>query len=321
MPSFSDWLRGSWEDYRRRWTVLLAVAGTGGAASLAAGFAPFVPASLATAFGLGPAWAVWAIASLAALLLILWLTTWTQAAMLRAALTGETAGACLSRGWAQTGAFGWVLTLVLLAVAGGYCLLLVPGLLLSVLLFAAPFSQIRGEAQGTRALGLSWARVRPRFGTVALRMFAATALGAAPGWIPYVGWIVMMFWAPFGLVALARLDRDLREADPAPAAPAWMGGAVAGLSAAFLVVGTLSAVLAARAVSEAARTFNEPGGLASRVKPETMQALLDSFSGQATDEQKRAAEAELLAELRAPAGAPGLSTGTAVSVSSAAAVP
>lgn len=323
MPSFSDWLRGSWADYRRRWAVLLAAAGVGGAASLAAGFAPFVPAALATAFGAGPAWAVWGSASLASILLILWLTTWTQAAMLRAALTEETAGACLSRSWGQTAPFAWVLTLVLLAVVGGWFLLVVPGLLLSVLLFAAPFSAIRGEADGARALGLSWARVRPHFGTVAGRMFAAAVLTAAPGWIPYVGWTIMMFWAPFSFVALARLDRDLRAAEPAPAAPAWMGGAVAGLSVVFAAGTTLSVLLAARAVRESIRTFNEPGGLASRVKPETAQALLDAFSGQASEEQKRKAEMALLAELRGPASAPEISSGTAaaVSVSSAAAAP
>lgn len=311
MPSFSDWLRGSWEDYRRRWAVLLAVAGAGGAASLAAGFAPFVPAALATAFGAGPAWAVWGSASLAAILLILWLTTWTQAAMLRAALTEEKAGACLSRSWGQTAAFAWVLTLVLLSVVGGYFLLLVPGVLLSALFFAAPFSLILGEADGVRALGLSWARVRPRFGAVAGRMFAAGALTAAPGWIPYVGWAIMMFWAPFGVVALARLDRDLRAAEPAPEAPPWTGRAVAGLSAVF-VAGTAAFVfLAARAAESEIRTFNEPGGLASRLRPETMQALLDSFTGQATEEQKAKAQADLLEELRAPA----------VSVSTAAAAP
>jgi len=311
MPSFSDWLRGSWADYRRRWAVLLAVAGAGGAASLAAGFAPFVPAALATAFGVGPAWAVWGSASLASILLILWLSTWAQAAMLRAALTEEKSRECLSRSWGQTSAFGWVLTLVLLAVVGGYFLLLIPGLLLSVLLFAAPFSPILGEADGVRALGLSWARVRPHFGTVAGRLFAAGAITAAPGWIPYVGWIIMMFWAPFSFIALARLDRDLRAAEPAPEAPAWMGGAVAGLSAVFVAGAALSVVLAVRAAQYEIRTFNEPGGLASRLRPETMQILLDSFSGQATEEQKAKAEADLLAELRSPA----------VSVSSAAANP
>ena len=298
MPSFGDWLTASWRDFRRRWAVLLAVAGLGGGATLLAGFLPFVPAALATLFGVGPAWAVWGSAAAVSLTGILWLSTWAQAALMRAALTDEKAGECLSRAWGQTGAFAWVLSLAMLAIAGGYFLLVVPGLILSVLLFAAPFCQISGEAEGARALGLSWARVKPHFGAVALRMLAATALTAAPGWIPYVGWIVMMFWAPFAFVALARLDLDLRAAEPDAAPPEWMGKAVAGLSAAFVLGTVLACVLAVRAATAALETFNAPGGLASRVRPETAQALLAAFSGQGTDDENRKLAAELLAELR-----------------------
>ena len=263
MPSFADWLKASWEDFRRRWTVLFAVAGAGGTATLAAGFLPFVPAALATLLGVGPAWAVWSAAVLVSLAAVMWLSTWTQAAMTRAALTGETTRECLSLAWGQTSAFAWVLSLVLLAAGGGYLLLVVPGLILSVMFFAAPFCSISGEAQGVRALGLSWARVKPRFGAVALRLLAAAAITAAPGWIPYLGWVVMLFWAPFGFIAMARLDKDLRAADPAAEPPGWMGAALAGL---FVVVaaGTAAAsFIVLRAATVAIREFDRPGGLAS----------------------------------------------------------
>jgi hypothetical protein len=306
MPSFSDWLKGSWDDYRRRWAVLLGVAGVAGAAALAAGAAPFVPAALATMAGVGPAWAVWGLAALVSVLAILWFTTWAQAAATRAAMTEDKAGDCLSLAWKRTGAFGWVLTLSLLAVGGGWFLLVIPGLVLSVLLFFAAFIQISGEADGLRALALSWGRVRPRFGPVSARVFSAALIAAAPGWIPYVGWLIAMFWTPFGVVALARLARDLRAADPEPETPSWLGGAVAGLSGVFAVGTLLCVFLAARTAAAAAKSFNEPGGLASRVRPETAQALIDAFSGQADEEQKKKAYEDLLAELRAPA----VSTGT-----------
>jgi hypothetical protein len=318
MPSFSDWLKGSWDDYRRRWAVLFAVAGTAGAVALLAGFVPFVPAALATAFGAGPAWAVWGLASLAAVLAVLWFSTWAQAAATRAAMTDETAGECLSRGWALTGEFGWVLTLTLLAVAGGYFLFIVPGILLSVLLFFAGFFQIAGEGDGVRALALSWGRVRPRFGLVATRVFAAGLIAAAPGWIPYVGWLIAMFWAPFGLVALARLARDLRAADPEPAAPSWLGGAVAGLSFVCLAGILLFTVLAARGVQAAVRSFNDPGGLASRVSPGTLQALADAFTGQSDDEQKKKAYERLFAELKGGPASSRTSTETATVILSSA---
>ncbi|MDE2142472.1 MAG: hypothetical protein KGJ84_08690, partial [Elusimicrobia bacterium] len=225
MPSFSDWLKASWADYRRRGAVLLAVAGTGGAVALVAGFVPFLPAALLSAAGAGPAWAAWGLASLAAISAVLWFTTWAQAAATRAAMTEDKAGACLSLAWKQNAEFGWVLTLSLLAVAGGYCLFLIPGVLLSMLLFFSGFYQIDGEADGLEALELSWGRVRPRLGAVSLRVLAAGAIAAAPGWIPYVGWVIAMFWTPFGLMALARLARDLRAADPDPVRPKRLGPA------------------------------------------------------------------------------------------------
>ena len=312
MPSFSDWLRGSWADYRRRWGVLLGVAGVTGAAALAGGFAAFLPAALATMAGVGPAWAVWGLASLLSILTVLWLSSWAQAAVTLAAMTEDKAADCLSLSWRRTGPFAWVLTLTLLAVAGGYFLLIVPGMILSVLLFFAAFYQVAGEAEGVEALALSWGRVRPRFGLVCARVAAAGVLAAAPGWIPYVGWLIAMFWTPFGIVALARLARDLREAEPAPRAPARLGAAVAALSVVFVAGTALLAVAAARAAAEAMRTFNDPGGLASRVKPETMQKLMDSFTGQGTEEQKNQAYRDLLTELRSPAAEPpSVSTGTA----------
>jgi hypothetical protein len=300
MPSFADWLKGSWGDFRRRWAVLLAVAGLGGAATVAAGLFPFIPAALATLLGAGRAWAVWGGAMLVSLLAVLWLSSWAQAAMMRAALTDEPAMECLAAAWGQTAAFAWVLSLAMLAMAGGYVLLVVPGLVLSVLLFAAPFCQISGEAEGMRALGLSWARVKPHFGEVSLRLLAATALTAAPGWLPYVGWLVMMFWAPFSFIAMARLDKDLRAARPEARPPEWMGRAVAGLGAVAVIGALAASVLAVRAVTAVARNFNEPGGLASRVRPETAQAAVVAFTEPSSDEEKKKAINDVIAELRSP---------------------
>jgi hypothetical protein len=301
MPSFSDWLKASWDDFRRRWGVLMAVAGVSGAAALAGGFAPFVPAALLTASGVGPAWAVWGLASIAAVLAALWLSTWAQAAVTLAAMTELPAGECLAQGWKRTGAFAWVLSLALVATCGAYFLFIIPGLLLSVLLFFGAFICMSGEAEGERALALSWARVRPRFGAVSARVVAAGLLAAAPGWIPGVGWIIAMFWAPFGVVALARVAKDLRAADPEPALPPRFGAALAGLAAVFAVGGALSCFLAVRAVSETMRTFNDPGGLASRLRPETAQELTGLLTGQGSDEDKKKAYDDLLSDLRKPA--------------------
>jgi hypothetical protein len=311
MPSFSDWLKGSWDDFRRRWAVLLGVAGVTGAAAMAGTFVAFVPAALLTAFGVGPAWAVWGAAAAVSIAALLWLSTWAQAAVTRAAMTEDPAGDCLSRGWRDTAAFGWVLTLTLLAVVGGYFLLVIPGLILSVVLFFGAFYQIAGEGDGMRALELSWGRALPRFGTVSLRLFAAGLIAAAPGWIPYIGWLISMFWTPFGIVAIARLARDLRDAEPEPRAPSWLGGAVAGLSGVFVVGTAVFMFAAVKTVQAAAKSLSDPAGLASRIKPETTQALIDAYTGQVGEDQKRKALADLLAELKTPADAPVVSSGTA----------
>lgn len=312
MPSFADWLKASFADYRRRWAVMLAVAGLTGAAALLGGFLPFLPAGLLSLAGAGNPWVVWGAATLVSLTAVLWLSTWAQAAATRVALTDDPAPACLREGWKATGAFGWALTLVLVAVCGGWVLLVLPGLALSVLLLLAPMAVITGEAEGTRALALSWARVKPRFGTVAGRMLAASLITAAPGWIPYVGWLIAMFWAPFGLFALARLEKDLRAAEPAPAVPDWMGGAVAALSL-VLALGLAGAGYAAvKGGQAAARAIMGPGGLAERVHPETAQAYIEAL-GRGDEEGANKAYKDIIQQLRTPPADPAGATPVSVS--------
>jgi MFS family permease len=305
MPSFADWIKASWADYRRRWAVLLGVAGTSGACALLGGFLPFVPAGLLTAAGVGPAWAVWGLASLVAVLVVLWASTWAQAAVTRAALTDDAAAACLKRGWAMTGAFGWVLTLTMLAVAGGWVLLIVPGLLLSVLFFLAPMIVASGEATGLPAMALSWGRVKPRFGLVATRIVAAGLIAAAPGWLPYIGWLIAMFWTPFGLVLVARLEKDLRAADPTPAVPSGLGAAIAALSLIFIFGTAAAAFTANHLIRSEIAAYGGPEAIAARVHPESAQAYVDAL-GRGDDEGAKKALAEVLSQLRtAPPAADG----------------
>jgi hypothetical protein len=300
MPSFGDWLQASWEDFRRRWGALLSVLGAGGAAMIVGGFLPLLVAGLIGAAGFAPWWVALGAGLVAAFSVAFWLSTWAQAAVSRAAMIEESAGESLTRAWGQTSAFAWVFTLLWLAVGGASFFLLIPGLLLFILFFFAPFIVLTEEAEGLRALEVSWGRVRPHFATVSSRLAVAMVLTAAPGYIPYVGWILSMFWAPFGVVAFARIAKDLRSAVPAPAP-------VRGLSAAVTVLSTfcLGAVLflsiaASRAARAALLSLNEPGGLASRVRPETLQALTAAYSGQADDAAKKKALLQLFEEIKTP---------------------
>jgi hypothetical protein len=291
MPPFEDWLKASWDDFRRRWGRLMTVIGLAGVATLAAVAIPLVPALLLGVFHIGPLWLVVTAGSLASVSAALWVSTWGQAAAVRAAVFDEPAGESLSRGWAQTAAFGWVITLSCLAVGGGLCLFVLPAAFLSLFLFFAPYYEITGESAGVDALGLSWARVVVRPGEACLRLLAAFALAWFPSRIPYVGWLISMFWAPIGLIATARLAADLRAAAPDARAPLWMGKAVAGLSAVLLVgvfgVSSALAYAARRALPMASALSGRM--LSGGLDPETGKSLIAVLSGDATAEQRRQA--------------------------------
>lgn len=296
VPSIADWLQASWRDFLRRWPVLVAAAGVGGAASIAGAFLPMLAAGLAVLLGADALTALGLGASVA-VPLALWLSTWAQAAVVRAALFEESLGPSLSRSWAMTGGFSWVLCLCFLAAGGGFFLLILPGLLLSALLFFAPVYQMSGEAEGLRALELSWARVRPRLPDAGMRIVLVVVIVLAPGWIPYIGWLVAPFWAPFGVVATARLARDLRDA-AAVGEPPRLGTAVALLSLVFALGTAVSGRQALQTYRSVRRAVLEGGLFSEGIDEETGRALIAVLSGQATEDQARRALA--FARARSP---------------------
>ncbi|MDE2490976.1 MAG: hypothetical protein KGM24_09010 [Elusimicrobia bacterium] len=147
--------------------------------------------------------------------------------------------------------------------------------------------------------------MRPHYGRTARRMLAATVLTAAPGIVPYVGWIVMLFWAPFGAVAMARLAEDLRAAEPAPEAPGRLGGLVAALGVVLLLgcgAAIWSGVRTVRAVER------DPGryeaALMRELTPSSGQAVIATLEGRATDGQKRQAYEFMLSTATSTLAAP-----------------
>ncbi|OGS41051.1 MAG: hypothetical protein A2506_09560 [Elusimicrobia bacterium RIFOXYD12_FULL_66_9] len=287
MPSYKDWLRASWDDYVRRWPTLMAVAGVGGAATLLGAFLPLLAALLASSMGV-ETWTAFGLGGSVALGVGFWLSTWTQAAILRAVVCDEGTAEALSRSWEMTSAFAWVLCLFMLAAGGGFYLLLVPGILLGVLFFFAPVYQMSGEAEGMRAMELSWARVRPRMGEAGLRLSAAGLITMAPSWIPFVGWLIAPFWSPFGIVASARLARDLRDAAP-DAQPPRLGALVAGLSLVCALGVGLSCWGGLRAYSRLREAALSGNLFAAGLDQETGNALIAVLSGTASEGQRQKA--------------------------------
>jgi len=297
MPPFADWLRASWEDFRRRWGRLMTVIGVAGVATCVAALVPVLPAAVLSVLHLGSPWLVWAAAGLASLCAALWLSTWGQAAAVRVARFDEGAGESLSRAWAQTASFGWVITLTFLATAGGFALFVLPGVVLFVLLFFAPYYELSGEGAGMRSIGLSWARVAARPFDAALRLLAAFVISWAPSRIPYVGWLIAMFWAPFFLIASSRLADDLRAAAPEAAPPPWLPGLVAGLTLALVAgLGAATAgslVLARRSLPLMAGMMTR--AMSGGLDPDTGNALIAVLQHNATPEQQQKAYAFVMA--------------------------
>lgn len=274
LPRVEDWLSASWTDYRRRWLPLMAVLAAGGLVTAFAVLLPVLPAAAAAYSGAVSPWPAWGAAFAFSLLAGLWLSTWAQAAAMLAALRDEGAGEALSEGWRRTPAFAWVLSLVLLAAGGGLVLLIVPGLVLGVLLFFAPYYQMSGEESGLGAVELSYARVRPHFGAVAGRLVLAAAIVWIPSLIPWLGWLIGPLWAPFGLVACARLAADLKDLSPAPERPR-LAAPVAALSAVLVLATAAAAWGATRAAAAMADAF--ASGAVTLPDTETAQSMLADY--------------------------------------------
>lgn len=303
LPSIESWLAASWADYRRRWLALMTVLALAGLATAAAVLLPLIPAGLAAYFGAASPWVIWGAVFVYALFVGLYLSTWAQAAAMRAASNDEGAGESLRMGWRQTMAFAWVLSLVMLAAGGGFFLLIVPGLIFSVLLFFAPFYQLSGEDAGMGAVELSFARVRPVFGAVLLRLFLAGLIVWIPSWIPIIGWLIAPLWAPFGLVACARLAADLKTLTPEPARPS-LGVAVGAMSLVF-VAATFAATWGAARGAAALYDSYTSGKLALRPPDaETAQSLLAVLQGQGTEEDAQRSTAYVLSLSSAAAAVP-----------------
>ncbi len=281
----------------------MTVIAVGGLATAAGAVLPLIPAGLAAVFGVGSPWLIWSAAAFGSLLAGLWLSTWAQAAAVRAASGDEDAGQALRLGWGQTPAFAWVLSLAMLAAGGGFVLLIVPGLILSVLLFFAPFYQIAGEDHGMGAVELSFARVKPLLGPVSTRLSLVVLITWLPSWIPYVGWLIGPLWAPFALVACARLADDLKMSAPAPERPS-LGAAIGALSF-VLVVAMLVSTWAATRSAMALYNSYASGRLELKAPDaETAQALLAVLQGKGSDEDKRRSTTYVLSLSSVTAAAP-----------------
>lgn len=243
-----------------------------------------LPAGLAAMLSMGSPWLIWGVSLTVSLALGLWLSTWAQAAAIRAAFIDEGAVDSLRESWSQTWGFGVVLTWLCLVVGGGLLLLIVPGIILGVLLFFAPFYQLSGEGEGLDAVGLSCARVKPVLGPIVVRLGLIGFIVAVPSWIPWVGWIIGPLWAPFGLVACARLAADLKCMMPRPEKPRGLAMSAVALSAVLMLVLGAGSWFTARKAQRLYADYNS-GALSLRVPdPATSASFLALLEGKGSND-------------------------------------
>lgn len=230
----AELFRRSWDGYRVKVWRILGIGALGAAGGLLAGMGPLVAAACFWAVSGRFSLLAWVLAALVSILLVLSVGSWAQLATMECALD-ETGAldipAAYRAAWDKIGPFSWVCILFLVLVFGGVFLFLLPGVVVGVFLALSPYACVAEGAQGFGALERSWACVRGRWWSVALRLALIGAVTTLASSIPWIGFILSGFAAPYALILSAELYRDAaRTAAPQPpsaAAPRWAFAACA----------------------------------------------------------------------------------------------
>ncbi len=213
----SELFRRSWDAFRVKLWRLLAVGGLGGAASLVGSMLPLAAAALYWVLTGTFSLAGWLLALAVSLSAVLWLVSWTQAAMMEVALDDAGALDALRSfrvSWPKVAAFSWVCILFFALVCGGFFLLLLPGVFVGVALALCPFVCVAEGLGGFAALERAWGLARGRWVGVALRLFLIGLMTSVASAVPWLGILLSMFAAPFALVLTAELYRDAARTAP-----------------------------------------------------------------------------------------------------------
>ena len=105
----------------------------------------------------------------------------------------------------------WVSLLSGLIVAGGYFLLLIPGIIFTVWFLFSSFVLVAEEVSGTGALLKSREYVRDFWWGVALRSLLVCLVGGVLGVIPLIGPVLSLLYFPYMMIFLSLVFRDLRR--------------------------------------------------------------------------------------------------------------
>jgi hypothetical protein len=107
--------------------------------------------------------------------------------------------------------FAWVSFLSTFIICGGYLLLIIPGIILSVWFVFAKFSLVKDDVRGMSALLKSKEYVRGQWFNVAIRLLLIWAVSGMIGAIPLAGPFLSLAFFPFTMIFQYLIFRDLQQ--------------------------------------------------------------------------------------------------------------
>ncbi|MDD5628394.1 MAG: hypothetical protein PHU21_04985 [Elusimicrobia bacterium] len=241
LPGFGFLFKRAGLIYRERWRTIFSIIVVGAAATMAAAvFVPLILLFFLLRHAPGQSWDAFIFCGVCAAFLASAVFVWAQAALGLSLIDpdrGPGAKDCFEAAWAKIPGFAWVCILAAAACTGGFFLLIVPGLVLSVCLAFAPLIYLGEGVGGFAALLKSCHYVKGRFWAVAARLGALCAPTAATSLVPLGRGTARLAVMPLTFIGAALLLAELRRLrGRAPFAPSLRGRLLLALALAGLAV-------------------------------------------------------------------------------------
>jgi len=205
-------LTRTWAVYKRRMKPLILIA-LATVLLPALAFAPFFGLGFVVALSFpGLKAGITAGAILLGVAAAIWVANWALSAFL-VAVIDERCGVkeAFLRGKPKILGHLWLATLTGIILTGAHLFFVIPGIILTVLFFAAPFVFMDEDVRGMDALLKSKAYVQGKWVAVAVRLLAVWFISLLLSTIPIVGQLAALFMVPFSVVYTFLLYKNLRD--------------------------------------------------------------------------------------------------------------
>ena len=146
------------------------------------------------------------------LLVATMLVLWSQTAML-ALVVHEELGIieAFHTGWTYLWPMAWVMTLLSAILLAGFLLGILPGLLFLVWFTFCMYVLLEEDRRGMDTLLASKEYVRGHWWNTFGKIFVLWLISAVAGFIPFIGQVFSFLFAPFFMLFLLAMYRDLKE--------------------------------------------------------------------------------------------------------------